>query len=117
MKNESLKTEYDAKREQYAINIKYTISIDCPKNEAQGGNLHEGQGGQSKLSPLRSDGSRDSQAGRLDLVSNRQGHLKSLAQEEPLGLSPLRSDGSQDGQVGGWTRLAVPKRVKMRARK
>jgi hypothetical protein len=96
MKYESLKTEYDEKREQYTINIKCTISFICPKNESQGGNLHEGQGGQSKLSPLRSDGSRDSQAGRLDRMSNGRGHLKSLALEEPLGLSPLRSDGSQD---------------------
>jgi hypothetical protein len=74
MQNESLETEYDAKHKQSTINSKYSISIDHPKNEAQGENLHEGQGGLFKLSPLISDDSRNSQAGRLDRVSSGQRH-------------------------------------------
>jgi hypothetical protein len=36
-------------------NIQYAQTV--LKREAQGKNLHEGQGGLSELSPLRSDGS------------------------------------------------------------
>jgi hypothetical protein len=54
-----------------------TLSSDRPINETQGGNLHEGQGGLSGLSPFRSDGSQDSQVGRLDCVSSGQGQSKS----------------------------------------
>jgi hypothetical protein len=48
------------------------------------------------LSPLRLDGSRDSQAGRLDRVSGGQRQLKAELQ----GLSPLRSIGSHGSQAG-----------------
>jgi hypothetical protein len=44
--------------------------------EAQGENLHECQGGLPKFSPFRSDGSRDSQAGRLDHMIGSQRHSK-----------------------------------------
>jgi hypothetical protein len=40
------------------------------------GNLHESQGGLPGLSPIRSDGSQDSQAGRLDHVSGGQRQFK-----------------------------------------
>ncbi len=46
------------------------------QKEAQEGKLHEGQGGLSGSSPLRSDYSRDSQAGRLYHVSSGQRHSK-----------------------------------------
>jgi hypothetical protein len=46
------------------------------------------------LSQLRSDGSRDSQAGRLDLVSGGQRQLKGGRQAR------IQSDGSCDSQAG-----------------
>jgi hypothetical protein len=48
-------------------------------NESQGelkGNVHESQGGLPRLSLLRSDFSRDSQAEKLDCVSCSQRQLK-----------------------------------------
>jgi hypothetical protein len=58
--------------------------------------LHESQGGPSGSSPLRSDGSRDSQVGGLDHVNGSKRQLGG----GPWGSSPLRSDGSHDGQAG-----------------
>jgi hypothetical protein len=55
------------------------------------GELNKSQGGLSGPSLLRSDDSRDSQAGRLDYVSSGQ----KQNQGGLLGLGPLRSDGSQ----------------------
>jgi hypothetical protein len=77
---------------------KYTISINCSTTESQGnstGNLHENRGGLPKSSPFRSDGSQDSQVGRLENVSGGQRQFKG----GPSGASPLRSDGSHDGQA------------------
>jgi hypothetical protein len=82
------------------INAKYTISIDHPKNEAQGG--------LSGLSPLRSDVSRDSQAWRLDQISGIQLHSKTkLIQGGLPGTSLLSSDGPCGNQAGGLTALTV----------
>jgi hypothetical protein len=54
-------------------NEQYVISIDHPKKEAQGGNLHEGHSvGLSGSSPLRSDGSWNISAGRLDCIGSSQ---------------------------------------------
>jgi hypothetical protein len=54
--------------------VQNIISGDHPTNECQGtrGDLHESQGGLPRSSPLRSDGSRDSQAGWLDCMSGGQ---------------------------------------------
>jgi hypothetical protein len=54
------------------------------------------QGGLSGSSLLGSDGSLDSQVGRLEHVSSGQ----SAAQGQTSGLNPLRSEDFHDGQVG-----------------
>jgi hypothetical protein len=56
----------------------------------------------SGLSPLRSDSSHDSQAGRLDHVRSGQRQLRVA-----IGLSPLRSNGSCDGQAGRLDKVTV----------
>jgi hypothetical protein len=60
--------------------VQYTKSVDHPTNESQGRNsrekLHESLEDPFGLSSLRSDGSRNSQAGRLDRVSSGQSQLK-----------------------------------------
>jgi hypothetical protein len=55
-------TECDAKCKQYPINAQYTISIDHPEKKLKGENCMKAKGRLSGLSPLRSDGSRNSQA-------------------------------------------------------
>jgi hypothetical protein len=64
---------------QNVVNVKFKISRGHPTNKLRGnlrGKLHEGQGRLSGWSPLRSDGSPDSQAGKLDRVSGGQRELK-----------------------------------------
>jgi hypothetical protein len=53
------------KCKQYTINAQYTISIDHPKKELKEEICTKVQGGLSESSPLRSENSQDSQAGRL----------------------------------------------------
>ncbi len=87
------------------------IIRDHPTNEpqqgTQGDKLEEGQGGLPELSPLRSGGSRDGQAGRLDrreAVAKTDTQIQAKSQRRPSGSSQLRSDGSHDGQAGGLDR-------------
>jgi hypothetical protein len=71
--------------------------------------------GPSGSSPLRSNGSHDGQAGRLDWMTRGQRHSKlSQAQGELPGSSPLRSDGSHGSQTRGWTCCPVAKSIQMR---
>jgi hypothetical protein len=58
-------------------------------------NWHEHQGVPLGSSPLRSDGSHDSQVGRLDRVA-----VVKATQLEPSGSSLPRSEGSCDDQAG-----------------
>jgi hypothetical protein len=88
--------------------LQYKISIDRPTNEAQielKGKLHEGQGGLSWLSPLRSDSSYDSQARRLDHMSSGQrqlngGHWAQVHSDQMV-LVIVRQ--------GGWPREGLPR--------
>ncbi len=87
----------ESSNEQNMNSVQYTMSRDHHTNETQGelkGNLHWSQGGLSRSSPLRSDGSWDSQAGRLDHECFDQKNSSG-----PSGSSPLRSDGYCDGQA------------------
>jgi hypothetical protein len=85
-----------------------------------GGGQHEWwpkatQGGPSGLSPLRSDGSRDGKAGRLDCMSGGQKTLKLSyinLKGGILGLSPLRSDGLMVVRQGSWPKTLKRKEVK-----
>ncbi len=61
------------------------------------------------MSPLRSVGSWDIQAGDWTFERGSKELKTELAQGGPLSSSPLRSDDSHDGQVGGWTMLKVAK--------
>jgi hypothetical protein len=62
------------------------------------GELNNSQGGLSGPSPLRSDGSRDSQVGRLDYVNYGRKQIQGVL----LKLGPLRSDGSQVSGLEDW---------------
>jgi hypothetical protein len=76
----------------------------------KGKNCMKAKGGLSRLSPLRSGGSRNSQAGRLDRMSGGQRHAKTKPSSRgPSGWSPLGSDGSRDGQARCWTVITVAK--------
>jgi hypothetical protein len=59
-------------------------------------------GGQSSSSPLRSGGSRDGQAGRLDRheAVAKVTQNKAKSHDGLPGSSQLRSDGSRDSQQG-----------------
>jgi hypothetical protein len=72
-------TEYSINIQQEIEQCTIYISGDCPITGYQGklkGNLHAGQGVLSGSSPLRSDGLRDSQAGRLSLMCGGHKQLK-----------------------------------------
>ncbi len=62
----------------------------------QGGNLHESQGGLPRSSPLRSDGTLDSQTGRMDCVSGGQRHLKGGHQFESIQVRWFSWQSSRD---------------------
>ncbi len=74
-------------KKQNVNSVQNKTSRDHPTNEAQGelksnGKLHESQGGLSEPSPLRSDGSCDSQVGRLESKSGGQKLLKGATRLE-----------------------------------
>ncbi len=91
---------------------------------ARQGRLDSESGGEKWLkgllgsSPVRSDGSHDGQAGRLDQVTGGQRHSKlSQVQWELPGSSPFRSDGSHGSQTVGWIRWPFAKGTQMKVGK
>jgi hypothetical protein len=77
------------------IQLAGTILQLKPRGKSRG-KLQESQGGLSQLSPLRSDGSCDSQAGE----AGAHERWPKVSQGGPSDLSPLRSDASRGGQAG-----------------
>jgi hypothetical protein len=77
--NEIMSQVYSHSFNQNVISAQYTISRNCPTNEAQGELKGEISGKPEELSgssPLRSDGSREGQVGRPDDVSSGQKTLE-----------------------------------------
>jgi hypothetical protein len=74
--------------------VETVLQMNCHMGNSMG-SFHESQGQLPRSSPLRSDSSRDSQAGKLDHVSDGQRLHKGA-----ISSSPIRSDGSCDGQAG-----------------
>ncbi len=69
------------------------------------------------MSPLRSDGSWDSQTEAGPCEKRPKALKTKLAQGGPSGSNPLGSDGFHDGKAVGWAALMIAKDTQMRVGK